>query len=201
MPQYKVYQYLDCPREVFHFRYKIYVEELHRRQTYAHHETQTIEDPMDPTGHQCLAQESDGSVVGAVRLNLVREGGVESYSKFYELDRLAKHERLSASICTRYMVTKEYRRSRVPLELLKRIYRFGIENGATSCYMDTNAPFLNMYLKYGYEPLFEKEHPDYGPVTVMRLPVLDLEHLKSTRSPFAPICERFLTEQSETAIA
>lgn len=200
MPEYRVYDYEDCPPELFRFRYKIYVEELHRQQSYARHETQTIEDPLDPSGHQCVATyKSD--IVGCVRLNLVREGGVQPYFDFYELYRLPEREQLSASICTRFMVTKSYRNSRVPLELLKMIYLFGIENGATSCYMDTNAPYINMYKKFGYEVLFEKNHPDYGRVSIMRLPVLDLDHLQAARSPFAPICRRFLERRAALAIA
>ncbi len=200
MPEYRVYQYKDCPPDLFRFRYKIYVEELHRPQSYACHETQTIEDPLDPTGHQCVATDK-GEIVGCVRLNLVREGGVQPYFDFYELYRLSEREQLSASICTRYMAAPAFRKSRVPLELLKMIYLFGIENGATSCYMDTNAPFLNMYKKFGYQTLFEKNHPDYGRVTIMRLPVLDLDYLQAIRSPFAPICRRFLEQRAALAIA
>jgi GNAT superfamily N-acetyltransferase len=199
MPEYKVCKYHETPRELFNFRYKIYVEELKRHQTYVQHELETIEDPLDPTGYQGIATEN-GKIIGCVRLNLAREGGVAFYRKFYQIDRLPHSEQMTASICTRYMVTPEYRRTRVPLELLKLIYLFGIENGSTACYMDTNEPYIPMYLKFGYEALFEKEHPDYGLVTVMRLPVLDLEHLRATRSPFAPICERFLAEKSESAL-
>ncbi len=200
MVEYRVCEYRDCPRELFHFRYKIYVEELGRRQTYANHDLRTIEDSLDSTGHQGIAIEKN-KIIGTVRLNLLREGGVGFYHHFYELDRLPQNEQMTASVCTRYMVAQQHRKTRVPLELLKLIYLFGIENGSTACYMDTNEPFIPMYLKFGYEALFEKEHPDYGHVTVMRLRVLDLDNLRSVRSPFAPICERFLKQKSEPTLA
>lgn len=196
MPEYSVYQYNDCPPELFHFRYKIYVEELGRRQTYARHDTQTIEDPLDPTGYQGVAF-NDGEIIGCVRLNFVRDGGVQPYYDFYELSQLPESDQMRASICTRYMVNPHFRKSRVPIELLKLIYLFGIENGANACYMDTNAPYIRFYQKFGYEALFEKNHPDYGRVTVMRLPVLDLGYLESVRSPFAPLCKRFLASQQK----
>jgi predicted GNAT family N-acyltransferase len=200
MTDYAIYRYEDCPREVFHFRYKIYVEELHRKQAYADHDAKIIIDPLDETARHCVAAK-DGEIIGVVRLNMACDGGMQPYYDFYELYRLPPEEQETASICTRNMVAAKYRKTGVSVRMLKMIYEYGIRAGATACYMDVNEPLMPLFLKYGYVSLFEKEHPDYGLVTVMKLPAIDLEHLTAARSPFAPICRRFLEETGALAPA
>lgn len=194
MFDYRVYPAADCPPEVFQFRYKVYVEELHRKQTYADHNAKTIIDPLDKTARHGVVTK-DGEIIAVVRLNMVRDGSVAPYDSLYEIDQLPVAEQETASICTRNMVLAEYRKTGVSIRMLKMIYEHGIRAGATSCYMDVNEPLIPLFTKMGYVRLFEKDHPDYGHVTVMMLPVLDLDHLTKTRSPFASICKAFLEEK------
>ena len=105
---------------------------------------------------------------------------------------LSPEELSRASICTRYMLAPEFRKSGLAYKMLKAMYILAIENGSTSCYIDTNDPLVSMFEKIGCRTLFRKNHPDYGDVTVMRLDGLDIDHLMAVRSPFAPICRRFL---------
>lgn len=196
MYAYNVYSYEDCPREVFRFRYAVYVEELHRKQSYADHDDKTIIDPLDPAGHHGVVTK-DGEIIAVVRLNIVRDGGVQPYYDFYELYRLPPEQQNSASICTRNMVAANYRNTGVSVRMLKMIYTYGIENGVTSCYMDVNAPLIKLFEKFGYKALFEKDHPDYGRVTIMRLDALDLDYLSEIRSPFASTCRNFLERNAE----
>ncbi len=193
MTEYNLYSYDDCPPEAFQFRYKVYVEELHRKQTYADHEKKVIIDTLDPTGKHVVATK-DGEIIGVVRLNMVRDGGVDPYFDFYELGRLPKAEQETASICTRNMVAAEYRSTGVSVRMLKMVYEHGIRNGATSCYMDVNEPLIGLFKRYGYKELFEKEHADYGLVTVMVLPATDLKWLTECRSPFASNLRKYLDE-------
>lgn len=194
MYTYKVYSYDECPKDLFRFRYEVYVEELHRKQSYACHDTRTIEDPLDATGHHGIVHK-DGEIIACVRLNIVREGGVQPYFDFYEMGRLPKAEQITASICTRNMVAKPYRNTGVSVRMLKLIYLHGIENGVTTCFMDVNEPLIGLFQKFGYKALFEKEHPDYGLVTVMRLDALDCAYLREIRSPFARLCTDFIDKQ------
>ena len=200
MYTYEVFPYSSCPPELFKFRYAVYVEELQRKQSYACHDTKTIEDPLDRTAHHGIVTK-DGEIVACVRLNMVREGGVQPYFDFYELYRLSPSEQKTASICTRNMVAAPYRNTGISIRMLKMIYSHGIENGATTCFMDVNAPLINLFQKFGYRSLFEKTHPDYGLVTVMRLDALDLDYFESIRSPFTSICRKHLERQGILAHA
>jgi GNAT superfamily N-acetyltransferase len=180
----------ECPEALFRFRYEVYVEELHRPQSYACHKTRRIIDPLDRRAHNLMAWR-DGEIIGCVRTNFVRDGGVGSYHDFYELDRLSEKDVIDASICTRYMVAPKYRRSRVPIELMKRIYKYGLYDGIRFNFIDTNAPYQKFYEKFGYEHLFDKTHSDYGKVSIMRLKADDLKWLRSVKSPFAATCAAY----------
>ena len=71
----------DCPEDIFRFRYRVYIEEMRRRQSYVDHENRLIVDPMDKTAFQGVGYY--GSKLAAViRLNFVRDGGVDSYLEF-----------------------------------------------------------------------------------------------------------------------
>ena len=200
MYEYKIYNYDNCPRELFRFRYKVYVEELNRKQTYACHKTRTIEDPLDQTAHHAVVTKQD-EIIACVRLNILREGSVHAYHDLYELSRLSAEDLERASICTRNMVAQPYRSTGVSVRMLKLIYEHGMRRDVTTCFMDVNQPLIKLFSKFGYVPLFEKDHPDYGRVTVMRLDVLDIERLTAIRSPFASICRRYLEEQETLAPA
>ena len=187
----KVFRFEDCPEEVWRFRYKVYVEEMGRPQSYADHDERKIIDPMDAKAHHGVAFHND-VIAAVIRLNFVRDGDVDPYYSFYEIDKLPPEEQEKVCICTRNMVADEHRNTPLAFRMLKLMYLLALENGSTACYIDVNAPLIPMFEKIGCKPLFEKDHPDYGLVTVMRLDGLDLEHLTAVRSPFAPICKSFL---------
>ena len=194
MYKYNVFQADSCPPEIFQFRYEVYVEELHRKQSYADHKARTIIDPLDKTARQGVVTK-DGEIIAVVRLNMVRDGSIAPYDDLYEINKLSPDKQATACICTRNMVRKDHRKTGIAIRMLKMIYEHGIRSGATDCYMDVNEPMIPLFAKMGYISLFEKDHPDYGLVTVMRLPATDLAYLEAARSPFAPICRKFFEEQ------
>jgi GNAT superfamily N-acetyltransferase len=189
-----------CPAAVFRLRYEIYVEELNRTQLYACRETRTIRDPLDEFAHHAVAFDGE-QAVGCVRINFAREGDLGRYLDLYEIAKLTAAARETACICTRNMVRAGYRKTGVSVRMLKEIYKFGMESGMTACFMDVNPPLEGLFEKFGYKFLFRKEHPEYGLVSVHRLDVLDLAHLKSVRSPFAPLCEAHLARAASLAPA
>ncbi|MEM8772268.1 MAG: hypothetical protein AAGD92_11515 [Pseudomonadota bacterium] len=187
----KLFSYEECPPEAFRFRYSVYVEELARPQKYADHDAKTIIDPMDRTAHHGVAYKNE-HIAAVIRLNFVRDGNVDPYYDFYEINRLSLEEQAVSCICTRNMVGAAHRNTPLAYRMLKLMYELAIENGARICFIDVNEPLVPMFKKLGCRPVMEKQHDDYGLVTIMRLDGLDLDHLIKVRSPFTPICRRFL---------
>ena len=146
---------------------------------------------MDDTAYQGVAYK-DGEIAAVIRLNFVRDGGVEPCYSFYELDKLSQSEQNKISICTRNMVAKKHRGTPLAFRMLKLMYELALENGSTACYIDISEQDIPMFEKIGCRTVFTKHHPEYGFVYVMRLDGLDLDHLISVRSPFVPICRKYL---------
>lgn len=197
MYPFHVYRYADCPREVFRFRYEVYVEELHRKQTYACHETRTIEDPMDRSAYHGVATNKAGEIAATIRLNYVRDGGVDPYYGFYEIDKLSPREQDAVAICTRNMTAKRYRHTPLGYRMIRNAFVLSADLDATICYIDVNKPLIPLFRKLGFRERFEKDHPDYGLVTIMRLDGLDVEYLTKIGSPFAPLSADYLEKQEQ----
>lgn len=201
MSHYRLFGPDDCPAGVFRLRYAIYVEEMHRKQFYACHESQTIRDPLDDFAHHVVAFDAERTIIGCVRLNMARDGDLGRYLDLYGISALSPHEQATASICTRNMVLAKYRRTGVSVRMLKMIYDYGIRAGMTTCFMDVNPPLEALFERFGYKFVAKRVHPEYGDVSVYRLDVLDLNYLKSVRSPFAELCAAYLAEKAESAPA
>src|SRR5712691_857618 len=66
---------------IYRFRYRIYVEEMNRRQFHADHFARRIEDPLDHSGYNFAAFQDD-EVVGVLRGNFPRTSNIEYYETF-----------------------------------------------------------------------------------------------------------------------
>lgn len=195
MTEFRVLASDESPRDLFEFRYRIYVEEMGRPQRYANHATKTIVDPLDESGINILAVDQ-GEIVGCVRTNFLRNGSVGEYDRLYGLDRLSTAQRDEASICTRLMVGPSRRRSFVTFGIMKAVYEYGIARGIYLNFIDCNEHLVPFFQKFGYRLTSREQHPEYGEVFILRLDVLDLEHLETVHSPFAPSLRAFLDNKA-----
>jgi hypothetical protein len=49
--------------ELFSFRYRIYVEEMQRKQKYANHASKQTRDPLDDFAINLIARDADGAII------------------------------------------------------------------------------------------------------------------------------------------
>ncbi|MEQ8667903.1 MAG: AMP-binding protein [Pirellulales bacterium] len=167
---------------VYSFRYTVYVDEMNRVQTYADHEMRRIVDPLDANG-DVFAVWQDGSVVGTVRVNLLRRDPLDDYRKLYCIDHLAEKQLNQSSISTRIMLAPHVRRSAVGPMLLLAAYEHGRKHGVKFDYCDCNDSVLEFFEQIGYRAIRRVQHPEYGDVSVMRLDLEDTTYLQSIGSP------------------
>lgn len=197
--QYSTYRNLECPYELFSFRYKVYVEELHRTTSYACHDTRTIRDGLDETAYQTIVTKDD-EIIACIRLNHANEGSLQPYFDFYDLHEVPEEYQSNITICTLDMVAKPYRKKMVFVRMLQTAFDFSLRRGARFCYMDVNPPLEPLFTKLGLVKVKAKTHPDYGEVVIMRLDGRDYEKLLNElsiiRSPLTPLLKNFLDEQS-----
>jgi GNAT superfamily N-acetyltransferase len=187
--QIRIAQTSEDRQRVFRFRYEIYVEEMQRQQKYADHAARTVEEPFDQTGHIFLAEDEMGRVVGTLRTNFGRDTDFGSYRELYGLACTGRWFPQHVSICTKLMVAPEYRSSRLGIRLAGHLYQFGLEHNILFDFIDCNPPLEPLFFGLGYCRYHPRiQHPEYGDVLPLVLPLTDLAHLEEVGSPFARIC-------------
>lgn len=183
---------------IFRLRYRVCVDEMASPQKDADHQRRRIEDALDRHG-LILGAWRGAELIGTVRANLLRDGGIGLYRDLYGLDRLTYREFRHTSITTRLMVLPRMRHTRVAVGLATALYALGLNRGILFDHIDCNAHLVPFFTHLGYRIHRSAVHPEYGEVTVMRLNLIDSAHLQSVNSPFlAPLQEWFA---QRTAIA
>lgn len=173
----------DERRSVYEFRYRIYVEEMHRPQAYADHASRQIVDPFDETAVVVAA--FDGPrIVGTQRLNVGSQSDFGEYADFYNMRAFGSYWPHQLSMSSRLMVDPDYRRTMVPMQLAINCYKLALDEGSRFDFMDCNDHLIGYFKKLGFRQLFARfTHPEYGKVTPMVLAGWDSGHLDCVRSP------------------
>jgi GNAT superfamily N-acetyltransferase len=189
----------DELEQLYRFRYRIYVEEMARKQKYADHRAKRIEDPLDSFATNLIAWDATGSVVGTVRTNFSRDGDLNGYDALYAMVRCGAAHPSTTSICTRMMVAPSHRGSGLAVKLSVAVYEYGLVRGITHNFIDCNAHLVPFYRGLGsVRHLPEQEHEEYGAITVMRLDLRDYAHLQALHSPFLARLDRWLQSGGST---
>jgi hypothetical protein len=176
-------------QRVYAFRYRIYVEEMGRPQIYADHGRKIVEEPLDKTGRLFLAENDKGEVVGTLRTNFARDSDLGDYETLYGMDCAGPLHPLHTSVSTKFMVSPELRRGSLGIRLASVGYSHNLREGILFDFIDCNPHLEATFTRLGYLAYRDRiVHPEYGDVLPLVLPVTDLEHLESIRSPWASIC-------------
>lgn len=169
---------------VFRFRYEIYVTEMNRNQIYCDHITKKIQEPLDLHANIYAAFDSSGKIVGTLRSNYLESGGLTEYIKLYEIFKHDPKCTHKISITTKLMVAKSQRGSLLAKSLITTGYNSLLKDGIEYDFIDVNPHMIKFYSRMGYIPLREMVHPEFGDVTLMKLPVQNFNHLSKVKSPF-----------------
>jgi hypothetical protein len=171
-------------RAIYRLRYRVYVEDMGRHQTYADHSAGTVIEPLDDNG--LLFAAFDGStVIGTVRHNYSRHGGIGDYEKLYEMWSAGAYHPSRTCITTKLIVDPAHRGG-AGIALAVAGYRQAVTDGMRFCFIDCNDPLVPLFRKLGYREHGKISHPEYGEVNAMLLDFEDIAHLVKIGSPFAP---------------
>lgn len=172
---------------IYSFRYRVYVEEMGRKQFYADRDKKTITDPLDKCGIN-LAAWVDNQVVGVIRNNASSDGPLGDYEQFYGMCDVGNDHPSLTSITTRLMLAPEYRRGALAVRLALASFSIGMERGTRWNFIDCNPHLVKFFERLGWiEHLPPGDHPEYGRVHRMRLDLQDQERFDALASPFAAV--------------
>lgn len=177
--------------KLFRFRYAIYVEEMGRKPKHANHAAQTVEEPLDSTGHNMIALE-DGQIVGALRANIGAETEFGEYSDLYEMRRAGTWFPVHVSMTSKFMVAPPHRSGTVAVRLALACFEFGCAQDIYFDFMDTNPHLEATYRRLGYRAYKGRAvHHEYGDVLPMVLSLTDEPHLMAVHSPYLRVRRKF----------
>lgn len=196
MPDIRIVKTTAELEHVYQFRYKIYVDEMGRKQNYADHRRKTIIEPLDKTGY-IFGAFDNGEVVGTLRVNFAKQSDLGYYEELYNMRSVGESHPNYTSIVTKLIVDHNHRFGRLAVRLCQAAYVFGLENEIKFNFMDCNQHLVGFFTFFGYEVYTANViHPEYGKVTPMRCNSLDIDLLKQRKSPLAKSYENFFKQRN-----
>lgn len=160
----------DTPKlrlAVYAFRYRIYVEAMRRRQSYADHARRLVQEPMDVEGRNYAALIGD-EVVATIRANRADDPAAQYYRRLYRLDSMGVRDLNHIQITTKLMVRSDLRRTTLGARLLAFYGGDSVRRDMRVDVMDCNAPLIPMFERFGYHSycgwVF---HREFGTVRAM----------------------------------
>jgi predicted GNAT family N-acyltransferase len=169
---------------VYAFRYAVIVDEMHIPIAAADHHRRLVIDPEDDTGHSLAAFRGD-TVVGALRVNFLRDGGVEPHRTIFGFDRVPAARRAVSSVSTRFFVAASLRGTGVAIRITQAWFRFCRARGIEWDYILVKAHLVGFYRRHGWKQLSEPvQHVEVGEVVPLVLHLTDEAHLRALESPF-----------------
>lgn len=179
-------RFVETPEEmdrVAEFRYRIYVEEMQRKQTYADPTRRRILEPFDRTGVNWYAEDK-GEIVGVIRTNFARDTDLGYYVKLFGLESVGEDFPARSLLTTKLMILPEYRSGTLALQLAATVYQFGLDEGMRYNFIDCNPHLEAFFQRMGFKKYWPKVvHPEYGEVLPLCADMLDVEYLDSIGSP------------------
>jgi len=176
----------EAEREaIFRLRYEIYVVDQRLFVEQADHDRKLLSD-ADDVGARLFYAESDGEVIGTMRLSW---GGDGPFSPAlvapYDLARFGGVvEPKDAIVLTRFMVRADRRGGATALALIAAVTRFAHEVRAELLFCDCQPHLLRLYTAFGfrtYKPTFND--PVFGLMVPLVLVPSDVEYLRAIQSP------------------
>ncbi len=185
--QYDMTQHLskreqDEVTKIIKLRYSVYIEDLKYESPYADHKAKTLRDPLDDTGH-LFGYFKNGEAIGTVLTNYAKNTDLGYYQELYRMHELANSSYFDSSICTKFMVRKDYRSSSIAFRLSCATLIQQAENNIIYSFIDCIEDNVPFFLRLGYKVCQEKmHHPDFGNGVALMMELQNIEELENCNS-------------------
>jgi acyl-CoA synthetase (AMP-forming)/AMP-acid ligase II/fatty-acid desaturase/acyl carrier protein len=167
---------------VYRFRYAAYVDQLGRDLRYADHEQRTVVEPLDRDGRILAAFDENGSVIGTLRTNLLRETDIGEFGARYGLDKLAVFESQKYSITTRNVIATAHRGRTLELALIRCNYEMLRAEGIAMNYAACREDLLPFYVGLGFRPCRRFHDAETGQMCVICFDLVNTEFPQSVKT-------------------
>jgi predicted GNAT family N-acyltransferase len=187
--------------EIYHLRYKVYVDEMHSEPEHAEHLSRRIIEPLDK-GAINIGAWIDGRVIGCIRLNLGDRSDFAEFKELLGVSDIPNANLRRSIVCGKLIVDSTFRNSRINVLLQQFCYRIAIAHDMQYCFIACKERLAPYYIKFGFRTYKECVYlPEYGELTPLLLHVQDIDYLASIRSPFLPIYDEMMASRAVSSNA
>lgn len=158
-----------------------------RAEPHADHATGTVLDAEDANSMLLASFDARGEAIGTVRVQAfghLSSGDID----FHGIRAMPETLRGVTSLTAKLITDRAHRRGPLTTRLMLGIFRSAYEHQHRVNLINCNPPLDRFFARFGFVPLGEpRDHPVYGSVRVMMLPMADLPFFEAISSPFAPL--------------
>jgi len=176
-------------RELYHFRYQIYIEEMSKHLEDTDYTNKLLYDELDEWAILLYAK-IGSELIGTARINF---GTLAQFPQevvdFLSLDAFqdfhTEHGDHNFAYAAKLMVAPSHRNSPVLYLLIAKCYELFCSNQVQFAFAGCNFHLLRLYEQMGFHRYSKNfVYPGYGLLAPIVLAVNDIQHLRMVRSPF-----------------
>lgn len=182
-------------REIYHFRYQIYVEEMSKHLAEADHNNKLLYDELDEWAILLYAKIGT-KIIATYRINIGTMADFpQEVIKFLALDTLSncviEHGSPKFAYATKVMVTPAHRSSPALYLLMAKCYEICCYEQAQFLLGACNFHLLRLYEQLGFRRYYKNFlYPGYGLLVPLVMLIDDIQHLRKLRSPLFRIARK-----------
>ncbi|VAW38148.1 hypothetical protein MNBD_CHLOROFLEXI01-319 [hydrothermal vent metagenome] len=175
----------DELQSIFQLRYEIYNQEMNKESVAVDHEKKVLTDSNDDTA-RILYATVGGEIAGTLRIHW---GGDTPFpAEFNETYDLSRFESIVSPdqmvILTQFMVSKQFRGTLLPFQLLGASAQFSLDNKVQLSFCDCRPHLLNLYTRLGYRTYTKTfNNVTVGLLIPLVLVIEDIEYFQRLNSP------------------
>jgi predicted GNAT family N-acyltransferase len=184
-------------RQIGRLRYELFVERDGKSYRDADKDQRLFLEPVDKCslnffgtiGHDCVV---------AVRSTKVQDAGRDKQlCRVVEQSALPADQTSTTVMCSRLVVCDAIRARLLIPELFRHVYRAALSSGMTHSILAARPPLISIFERFGFLAASSAYLDEIaGPMVIMKLDLLDRDHMARTGSPLLPDYDDFVCRHS-----
>jgi predicted GNAT family N-acyltransferase len=183
--------------QIGRLRYELFVERDGKSYCDADNDRRLFLEPVDQCSLNFFGAIGNDCVV-AVRSTRVQDaGGDQQLCRLVEQSGLPADQVSTTVICSRLVVCDRIRARVLIPELFRHVYRAALASGMTNSILAARPSLISIFERFGFLAASSAYLDEIaGPMVIMKLDLLDRDHMARTGSPLLPDYDEFVSHRS-----
>jgi predicted GNAT family N-acyltransferase len=178
-------------RDIFQFRYKIYVEEMGKQPQEADHQNKLLQDEFDDNALLLMVRNGT-DVIATIRFNNFAQNLPDNLAMDYSLDAFNNYPGEALSFTSKLMVDPNWRGTAVVASLIAELYKYARDHHIIFDFINCAPSLVGFYEQIGYRRYCDGFVDDsVGYRVPMVLLIEDITHLRNVRSPLHRLAKNY----------